>query len=136
MNVMVPADQAAGTVIVKAGTPLRAGDTNRVVMTEGEVDRIETTDARILSGRHNCAAVYLGAHVVDDGRLLGFTLMEPNAVVEQGRIVSLSGQPEVAIGYRGPEPTQTRPAALRTSSEDEAKPGEEKHADRRQTDST
>lgn len=121
MNVMVPADPEIGSIVVKAGTPLRLADANRVVMTAGEVTAVETTDPRILSGRHNCAAVYLGAEVVNDRMLLGFTLVEPNVVAVDGRIVSLSGQQEVAIGYRGPEPPRTEPAEVRTSSVSEAK---------------
>ena len=122
MNVMVPADRAVGRVVVRAGTPLRRAAANRILMTAGEVQAVETTDRLILSGRHNCAAVYLGAEVVNDGELLGFTLMEPNAVVDDGHIVRLSGQQEVAIGYRGPEPTPRSPAKLRASFNDEAKP--------------
>lgn len=110
MNVMVPADRPVGSVVVRAGTPIRAGDANRVVMAAGEVQAVETTDPTVLAGRCNCAAVYLGAEVVDDGHLLGFTIMEPNAVVADGRIVSLSGQATVAIGYRPPRPTQEGPA--------------------------
>ena len=136
MNVMVPVDHAAGTLIVRAGTRLHGGDTNRVVVTGGEVECVETTDKRLLSGSHNCAAIYLGAEVVSDGRLLGFTLTEPNAVVEDGHIVSLSGQQEVAIGYRGPVSTLTQSAELRASSKVAAETGEETHADRHQSDST
>lgn len=89
-----------GVVTVKAGTPLVAGDESRVqVGADGKAERVEVTDHRLLRGRHNCAAVYLGARVMRGADCLGITLYEPNVVVAEGRIVSLSGQSEVGISY-------------------------------------
>ena len=70
-----------------------------VVDADGEATRIESTDLRILSGRHNCAAVPLGAEIVRDGERLGWAVIEPNVVVDDVRIVSLSGQQSIRIGY-------------------------------------
>lgn len=100
MEVMVPRHRSIGKVVVKAGQSVRLGTANRVVVNgAGNVLCVETTDRSIVTGRHNCAAVYLGAEVVRDEQLLGYTLIEPNVVIEDGRIVSLSGQAEVSIGY-------------------------------------
>jgi hypothetical protein len=100
MEVMVPRHRSAGSVVVRAGLAVRLGTANRVVMDKAsEVLWVETTDGAILTGRHNCAAVYLGAEIVREGHLVGRTLMEPNVVVKDGRIVSLSGQAQVEIGY-------------------------------------
>lgn len=100
MEVMAPRHRSAGSVIVRAGLPVHIGTANRVVTDEaGEVLWVETTDGLIVTGRHNCAAIYLGAEVLRDGQLVGRTLMEPNVVVENGHVVSLSGQAEVEIGY-------------------------------------
>lgn len=51
---------------------------------------IVTAGTPITPGRHNCAAVYPGARVVQNGRRPRRTVAEPNAVVENGRIVTLS----------------------------------------------
>jgi len=104
LAVLAPAAEPTGSVTVRAGTPLTRGDRPRVhVDGDGIAQRIETTDARLLDGEHNCAAIYLGADVVQDGRVLGRTLYEPNAVVANGIVLTLSGQSEIAIGYRLPE---------------------------------
>ena len=52
-----------------------------------------------MTGRHACAAIYLGALVVQDDVPLGRTVMEPNVLVEDGRIRRLSGQDEVRIPF-------------------------------------
>lgn len=91
---------ATGIVTVRSGTPLVAGEESRVqVGPDSIAERVEVTDHRLLQGRHNCAAVYLGAKVMRGSECLGVTLYEPNVVVVDGRIVSLSGQTEVAISY-------------------------------------
>jgi len=102
LQTMVPAATAAGSIVVAAGTPLGSGDGYRVLLDDdGNVVSIETADTRLLQGRHNCAAVYLGAEVIQGGRIIGTTLIEPNVVVEHGRVVSLSGQRQVTIPFRG-----------------------------------
>lgn len=101
LDVMAPGRACSDELLVRAGIPVVAGEENRVLVdTAGEATRIETTDYRILQGRHNCAAVYLGAMVMRDGRLLGHTVVEPNVVVENGHIVALNGLAEMRIGYR------------------------------------
>jgi hypothetical protein len=106
MEVMVPSHRALGYVLVVAGTPVRCGPENRVAVDEtGRAIEVVTTDERIVTGRHNCAAVYLGALVCRGGAILGRTLIEPNVMVEDGFIVSLSGQHEVQIAYASNELT-------------------------------
>lgn len=101
LDSMFPPLRSDGHVTVVAGTPLQAGDDCRVhVDADGAAQHIETNDRRILTGRHNCAAIQLGAEVLHDGRRLGRTVFEPNAVVEDGRLVTLSGQTSIRIGYR------------------------------------
>lgn len=101
LAVMVPERDADGDLLVTASVPVATGNTNRVVLDDnGEALRVETTDARILKGRHNCAAIYLHSEVVAAGAVIGHTLFEPNVVVEDGRIVTLNGRTEMRIGYR------------------------------------
>jgi hypothetical protein len=100
LAVMVPPPIADGFVRLRSGVPVTGGTGNRVhVDAEGNATRIETTDARVVNGRHNCAVIYLGAEVVCGGVVLGLTLFEPNCVVEDGRIVSLNGSANMRIGF-------------------------------------
>ena len=67
---------------------------------EMNVLEVQTTDPRLVAGTWNCADVYLGAKVLLDGRVLGETAVEPNILVKDGRILSMSGQKEVRTGFR------------------------------------
>ncbi len=99
-EVMAPPHVVAGHAIVRAGTPVACAETHRLTIgPDGVATLVETTDARIVNGRHACAAIYLGASVVRDGIPLGRTVMEPNVLVEDGRIQLLSGQSEIRIPY-------------------------------------
>ena len=100
LSIMAPARPALGEITVSAGTPVRHGDADRVSVDEtGNAVLVETVNSRLVEGRHNCAAIYLGSSVMRDGKIIGVTLMEPNVIVDAGRIVSLSGQTSVAIAY-------------------------------------
>lgn len=99
-EVLAPPHVVAGHAIVRAGTPIAFAQAHRVTIgPDGVATLVETTDARILAGRHACAAIYLGASVVQDGIPLGKTIMEPNVLVEDSHILRLSGQSEVRIPY-------------------------------------
>lgn len=107
LEMMAKARQPLGTILVLAGTPVVAGPEDRVLVDAGGLAfRIETTDGRIATGRHNCAAIYIGALVVRGDAVVGATSEEPNVVVEDGRVVSLSGQPRFALSY-GPQEQET-----------------------------
>ncbi|SFC33631.1 DUF6963 family protein [Tropicimonas isoalkanivorans] len=100
LGIMQPDPEPAGSIAVCAGTPLVLAEAHRVIIdADGEVQRIETDAQRLLSGERNCAAIYLGAPVVRDGVVIGTTLVEPNVVVRDGRVVSLSGQARFSISY-------------------------------------
>lgn len=110
LGILAPPHVVAGQAVVRAGTPVVLSDAHRVTLgPDGVATLVETTDARILSGRHACAGIYLGASVVQQGVLLGHTVMEPNVLVEAGRIVSLSGQTEVCIPYARTEQGHENP---------------------------
>lgn len=99
-DIMEPPFALTGQAIVRANTPIALASEHRLTIGRDEVATlVETTDARILTGRHTCAAIYRGAFVVQEGKTLGRTVMEPNVLVENGRIVSLSGKSEALIAY-------------------------------------
>lgn len=101
LEVMVRAHAPLATIEVAAGTPVVPGDRDRVLVdTAGTALRVETTDARIVTGRHNCAAIYIGAEIVGPAGRLGAAIEEPNVMVEDGRIVRMSGQSRFRLGYR------------------------------------
>ena len=101
LAVMAPDPPPDGEIVVRAGVPVARGKENSIsVDAHGEARRVETTDERILDGRHNCAAIYLDTAVVRDGTILGTTTFEPNVVVQDGQIVTLNGRTEMRIPYR------------------------------------
>ncbi len=103
LAVMAPT-VSAGRITVAAGVPVIPGAADQVLVdAAGNAFRIETTDQRIVRGRHNCAAIYLGSLVIQSGRALGRTAFEPNVVVADGHIVSLSGQTRLELDYCAPE---------------------------------
>jgi hypothetical protein len=100
LAVMAPAAPDAG-FLVAAGTPVTIGPAAAVEVDAcGRAVAIETTDTSLLSGVANGAAIYLGAEVRREGRLLGHVAEEPNCTLEDGRIVSMSGQSSLRIAYR------------------------------------
>jgi hypothetical protein len=100
MAVMAPA-LPDGAITVAAGTPVALGPAAAVeIGAEGRATRILTTDPGLLAPRANGAALYLGAEVRQHGRLLGHLAEEPNCEIADGRLVSMSGQERLRIGYR------------------------------------
>lgn len=92
-----------GHIRVSAGTPLTHGQVDAVeVDADGRALRIVTRDSRLFAGQWNCAAIYLGSEVRAGSTLLGHTTGEPNCMVVDGTLVSLSGQDEADIPYRTP----------------------------------
>lgn len=101
IETMCPRFAPRGQAIVRAGTPLVAAGCHRLVVDPtGEALRIDCAEPTLLRGQHNCAAVHLGAPVVTgSGELLGYTLLEPNAVVRDGSVISLSGSGAFTVPY-------------------------------------
>lgn len=101
LGVMVRSGGCDSHITVAAGLRVVAAEENRVrVDDNGRALLVETADHRILRGRWNCAAIYLGSQVVQGGQVVGWTVAEPNVLLEEGRIVSMSGQKSTRIGYR------------------------------------
>lgn len=101
IRTMTEANRPAQWLTVRAGTPLQHGSEDAVVA-DGDLvaTSVVTTDATLVRGRHNCAAVYLHSKVRQNGRIIGLTTVEPNVVVENGRILSLNGRSTCRVGFR------------------------------------
>lgn len=115
------AELAAGTAIGKmanwwppdeylklgAGVPVSIGKAETVTVDDSFIAiSVQTTDKTLVSGTQNGAAIYLGAAVIQEGRQIGTVVNETNAVIKDGRIVSMSGMPEVRIGFRALQETR------------------------------
>lgn len=100
MAVMVPS-AADATFSVISGTPVRVGPRAAVEIDANDrAQGVVTTDAALLERRANGAAIYLGAEVRRDDRVLGHVAEEPNCQLEDGRLISMSGQRHLEVGYR------------------------------------
>ncbi|MEQ8354004.1 MAG: hypothetical protein RH942_00590 [Kiloniellaceae bacterium] len=103
LDVMLARHAPDGEITLRAETPVTFGNQDCVIVDEELVAlEVKTSDARVVAGTWNCAAVYLGARVLCGGKLLGATMSEPNMMVIDGRLVSMSGQREIRIGFRKP----------------------------------
>lgn len=101
LDVMLQRFEPDGEIVLRAGTPVVFAQSNRVLVDDAlVVVEVQTNDARIVTGTWNCVAVYLGSRVIRDDAEIGVTETEPNMMVEDGRLVSMSGQQEVRIGFR------------------------------------
>ena len=101
METMQPTGSPEFWIEANAGTPVVLGDCNAVRVTHDlRVTEVTTTDASLLSGRRDGAPIYIGSHVWQDGRRLGYTVFEPYIVLVDGVIESLIGQRTMRVGCR------------------------------------
>jgi hypothetical protein len=101
IEVMNPQFHPDDWISLQIGTPVVLGENNAVLVDkELAVQQVITTDASLLHGAQEGAALYIGSDVVRDGELLGSTITEPYVILEEGVIRSLSGQDRIRIGFR------------------------------------
>ena len=101
METMRPTHLPEFRIEANAGTPVVLGARNAVrVAPDLRVLEVTTTDASLLSGRKDGAPIYIGSHVWQDGKRLGYTVFEPYVVLVDGVIESLIGQRTLRIGCR------------------------------------
>ena len=101
MEIMLPARLPDFWIQATAGTPVVLGESDSVeVDAELRVVEVRTTDATLLRGRQDGAAIYIGSEVRKDGEKIGYTTTEPYVVLTDGVIESLIGQPELKVGCR------------------------------------
>ena len=109
MEMMRPARAPDFWIQAAAGTPVVLGEAESIAVdSDLRVVEVRTTDASLLSGRREGAAIYLGSEVRQNGRRLGYTATEPYVVLENGMIESLSGQSELKVGCRRDETSEPR----------------------------
>lgn len=109
MEIMLPARAPDFWIHATAGTPVVLGESDSVeVNADLRVVEVRTTDASLLRGRQDGAAIYIGAEVRKNGEKIGYTTTEPYVVLNDGVVESLSGQPEFKIGCRQEKNSKTK----------------------------
>ena len=101
MDIMTPGDRSDDWLTVRSGLRLAVGTSNAVVIdAERQALEIRVTTPGMLEGRRSGAPIGYHASVIQDGRTIGSTVMEPYVVLDGGIILSLSGQTELKIPFR------------------------------------
>ena len=101
VETMQPAWTPEFWIEASAGTRVIPGDSNGVqVDSDLRVLEVTTTDPSLLHGRRDGSPIYIGAHVWQDGKRLGYTVFEPYIVLVDGVIESLIGQRSLRVGCR------------------------------------
>lgn len=101
MEIMLPTRSPDFWIQAVAGTPVVLGESDSITVdSDFRVIEVRTTDASLLRGRQDGAAIYIGSEVRRDGKRLGYTTTEPYVVLEDGMIESLSGQHKLRVGCR------------------------------------
>lgn len=101
LDTMIGEAEPKGWITIHAGTPIEMGPENAVLCdAAGVAQRVTTTDPAIGERGELGAAIYLASAVYLDGDLVGHTMFEPIALIENGRFTELSGKESLRIGYR------------------------------------
>ena len=101
VETMQPAWSPEFWIEASAGTRVVHGESNSVrVDSDLRVLEVTTTDPSLLRGRRDGSPIYIGSHVWQDGKRLGYTVFEPYIVLVDGVIESLIGQRSMRVGCR------------------------------------
>lgn len=88
-------------ITVRAGLEVQHGGENLVEVDDRlEAQRVVTTEATYLDGEQWAVVPYIGSRVVQGGRTIGYTVNEPLAQLESGRIMSLSTQEQMQLSVK------------------------------------
>ncbi|MBU1306019.1 MAG: hypothetical protein KKF33_10935, partial [Alphaproteobacteria bacterium] len=99
VKAMAPVPTVAGTLDLRAGTPVMAGDEAGLVLSDrGEIEVVRMMDNVGLRGPWSCGIGYRAA-VWQSGRQIGFCLDEPFLLTEDRRVKSVNGHPRGAIRW-------------------------------------
>ena len=100
MDVMRGEPSRDGFVRLDAGTPLRLGEVAAISCDADFVaTKVVTTDPTLVGGPTLGSAVYLNSVIYRDDKAVGRSLTDSLCVIEDGRIVSISGQASVLIPF-------------------------------------
>ncbi len=103
LDAMNPADRVDFHIVLEAGVPLALGPRSTLLVDAGHrVQRLVVTRETLLHGRHEGGIFGFRAEVREGDLVLGHTVDGPFGVVEQGRLVSISGAASAEIGVRRP----------------------------------
>lgn len=101
LDVMRADTEVAGDVTLVAGTELKMGPENAVFCdAERRSVLVTTTDPAVGERGELGAAVYLQSKVYVSDTLVGETTFEPITTIENGRLTTFSGKPELRMTYR------------------------------------
>jgi hypothetical protein len=101
LDAIAPEDRIDFEVELLAGTRLELGAENCLhIASDGGVSHITVTQESWLADRRDGAALSYAASVRRDGKLIGRIGTESYCIVENGRLVSMSGREHVSIGVR------------------------------------
>ena len=101
LDSVMPADRIDFEIEVRAGTRVELGAENCLHLApDDRVSHITVVQRHWLAARHDGAVMGYGAPVRRDGKLVGRISFEPYCVVENGRLLSMSGRERVLIGVR------------------------------------
>ncbi len=99
VKAMAPVPTVAGTLELRAGTPVVVGEEAGLVLSDrGEIAVVRLLDDGGLGGPWSCGIGYRAA-VWRAGGPIGFCLDEPFLVTEDGRVASVNGQSHGAIRW-------------------------------------
>ncbi|MFW5834751.1 MAG: DUF6963 family protein [Pseudomonadota bacterium] len=101
LDTMNPADRRDFGVLLQAGVPLSLGSAQALLVDDGHCVRgIVVVDSALLQGRHEGGITGFRAEIRRGETPLGHAVDEPFGVVQDGRLVSISGAPRTTIGVR------------------------------------
>ena len=103
LEVMEGAPEPDGWAVVETGIPLELGEENALYCDDDlRALRVTTTDPLLTKGRQVGAAIYLASQVYREKEVVGLTMFEPIATIEDGIILEMSGQKRMRISFQKP----------------------------------
>ncbi|MBI4539715.1 MAG: hypothetical protein HY704_09450 [Gemmatimonadetes bacterium] len=98
LQVMTGSREPEFQILVKAGTRVALADEYRIVVDgNGVATQITTVVSEHLQGRRTAVIPYILSRVVQNGRVIGYTINEPLTVLESGVIETVSTQREMKV---------------------------------------
>jgi hypothetical protein len=101
LDAMLGLPQPDGEIFIPPAIPVREGPEIAIYCdANGTAQYMTTPDRQALTGKHVGAVIQYGAPVYADGTLIGTAMFEVMTLVEDGRLMRLSGQPSMQGGIK------------------------------------